>query len=133
MPASISDGSPVTFITLKGQVQPPGLMTEDISRPGVNGSAFRELQVSGEPFEMRGLRDCLNAADAKAKFALLKAMQGKTVTVVDDYGQSWTDVMLLSVEKAEQNALVLAAGGVQASATALLAVRFVMQVATVPA
>ena len=130
MASSIVGSSTVLFVSLKGHVEPPGLILDDATRAGVDGSAYLETQKTGEPFEMTGIRDCVDAADVKSKYGSLKAMQGTKVTVIDDHATVWLDVVILSVRKLEQKKLVNAAGGVlSGTGRYLLVVQFVMQVA----
>jgi hypothetical protein len=114
---------------LKGLVDPPGLILDDATRAGVDGSAYLEMQSTGEPFEMEGIRDCTDATDAATKYAALKAMQGTKVSVIDDYGKTWLDVVILRVRRSFQHKLINAAGGVlSGTGRAVLGVRFLMQV-----
>lgn len=128
MPASINT---IPFVTLKGQVQRAGLVVEDVTRPGVDGHAYRELARMGKPFEMIGMRDCLTFTTANAVYDALLLMQGTLVPVTDDYGAVFTGVMLLEVEKLELRPIRTPVGGVEAGSLAWLVVRFLMQVATV--
>lgn len=126
---SISNGSTTySFITLKGEVQPIGLMLEDITRPGVNGHAFREQALHAVPFDLLGVRDVndLNAV-ATTMSAMITAYQGKIVTVVDDMGTSHANLVCLRVERVSAQKLLAAVGGVSSGKGALLVVRFTLQ------
>jgi hypothetical protein len=121
----------VEFISITGQVQKPALMIEDLSRVGVDGSAYRKLQKTGKPFEMTGLRDCLTFTDAATQVATLRDKIGTQVTLIDNYGAS-TQAMLLDVTVLDQKKMIAAGGGVNAAnATTLLTVGFRFQIPTV--
>lgn len=130
MASTIVGASTVLFISLKGFVEPPALVLADATRSGVDGSAYLEMQKTGEPFEMIGIRDCVDLANATATYNLLKAMQGTKVEVIDDFATIWLDVVILSVRRIQQGKLINAAGGVlSGTGRAILGVRFTMQVA----
>src|SRR5688572_1753878 len=124
MASSISvDGSTFNFIVLRGEPEPVGLELEVVSRPGVNGHAYWEDAKRGRPFEMEGMIDFTSHALAETTFASLKAKQGKVATaVVDDRNKSWSNVVILSVEKVANRPIRGNVGGkvVDGTAVALL-------------
>jgi hypothetical protein len=130
MAASITvSGSTFQFITLRGEAEPLGMILEDVTRPGENGHAYWEMGKRGRVFEMEGKADYTTLSAAATSFDSLKSKQGKLATVVDDRGKSWSNVMLLDVEKAGLRPLISAAGGLQSGAgRALLVVRLRLQV-----
>jgi hypothetical protein len=126
---SITDGTTSTnFITFKGQVQKLGMHLEDVTRPGVDGHAFRKESQKSATFQLEGRRDVDNNAAAGTLFATLKSTyQGKIVTVVDDMGTTHTNLVCLDVERVDSFTLLRAVGGVSTSKGAFLAVRFTLQ------
>jgi hypothetical protein len=131
--SSISDGTTTTsFISLGGgQPQGNGLMLAEISRPGVDGRAFREEQTRSQPFSLEGHRDVDNLAACKTLYdTMVTAYQGKVVTVVDDYGATHTNLACLAVIRVDARKLITAVGGVSASKGAYLVVRFELVRAT---
>lgn len=115
------------FISLRGQVAEPTLQLEDISRPGVNGVAVREVHRRAEPFEMIGTRDADDTAAANTLLSELQALQGKLVTLIDGYGVTWNNVVVWKAQRVNNDKILKAAGGVSTNKGALLTVRFLMQ------
>lgn len=131
MPSISNSAATYAFITLRGQVQPLRLMVEDITRPGVNGHAFREMARHGDPFELTGVTDVNSLADAKTAFdAMVSAWSGRLVNVVDDLGATHANLMCLNVERVESFKLLRAVGGVSNDKGAMLIVRVTLQSTT---
>lgn len=136
MPASITyEGGVANFLSLRGSPAGVGQAVEDLTRPGVNGHAYRKAGRRGAPFVMIGTADCLTAAEAKLILhgvsgvdGLVGKAQGSIVSVVDDFARTWANVVLLEVEPLEERKIAGAVGGLNGiSGTVLLVVRFVMQ------
>lgn len=129
-PPSITVGSDTyTFIRL-GVVQPPGEAVEEITRPGIDGVAFRKMGIRCAPFEMQSFEGCADRANAARQILLYSNLRGKLCDLVDDMGQSYPAVMVTNVEVVRQRGLVAAvsmqAGGPQMPTT-LLVVRWSLQ------
>jgi len=129
MPSISSDSQTFNFITLKGEMEPLGMVVEDVTRPGVNGHAYREDARRGDVFEMVGFADYTSHTLAESSYASMKARQGKLATVTDDRNTIAQNVMILSVEKVANRPIRGNIGGltVAGSALALLVVRFRLQ------
>lgn len=69
------------FIELQGDLSEPGIEVEEITRPWVDGVAFRRMGTRGRPMQLRGLVDVANAAAADALLDTYKALQGTLVTI----------------------------------------------------
>lgn len=118
------------FISLRGE--PSGLQerVEEITRPGVDGHAYAMVGMKAERFEMIGSRDYDDFADAKADLASMEAaLPGELVTLYDDFGVEYENVMVFDVQKIELRPALTAVGGKSTSKGALMRVRFVMQIA----
>lgn len=111
-PTIVNGGTTLTFITLKGVVDPPGTIVEAIQRPGVAGTTFRTLASKGSEFELVGIADFTSEANAKAGVIAYKAFQGLLCTITDDHGQSWTLYMCLGVTSAGWKTGATARGGI---------------------
>ncbi len=83
------------FIELEGEVIPKGLVLENISRPFVDGIAYRERATRGDPFELFGTRDATTIADAEAFKETYKALIGTFVDVVQ---RDFTSGTMLVIE-----------------------------------
>lgn len=87
----------VQFHTLKRDPRTPGERAEVVTRPHVSGTAIKKVGKKGDPFRMVGVVDLL-VASRVAFIASLQALRDKAVTVVDDFGASWTNVFVLAVD-----------------------------------
>jgi hypothetical protein len=129
MPASLTVGGVVfQWISLRGEVEPLSMLLEDVSRPGVDGHAYRQEGRRGRIFQMLGTADCATLALASAAHATLKARVGNAAAVVDDYGVMTTDLMLLDAERLRISPIAGVVGGLLGGGgQALLRVRLVLQ------
>lgn len=102
-----------TVIDVQGGINPgTGDQLEEITRPGVNGVAYRKLGKRGLPFQLRVLVDAANAAGARTKIINFKAMQGTSVTIVDNDGNSWPNAVALNVRHLRTQKIENAVGAV---------------------
>jgi len=125
------DGTEFEFIALSGTVQKPGPVLEDLSRPGVNGTALRDLGMRGQPFELIGFRDFDDAFDADEFFAGLQAAARDTVILTDDFNMIYGSVALLSVMRIDQRKIASVVGGLSLAPTVLMTLRIIAQVVRV--
>jgi hypothetical protein len=84
------------FIALQGTPVHPGLVLQNIARPGKNGMAYRKDGIRGDPFPMIGKRDFETYADAKLFIANIARLEGSSVALNDDLGNSYTAILLKS-------------------------------------
>ena len=119
----------VEFITLDGSIEPKGEKTEIIRRPGVNGLGVKKLGTSGDSFQLACVKDvnCANAAARKVKIEECMALKGSVVTMVDDYGMTWPEMLVQVVARPKMRALKTAVGGIEGTnATDLLTTTMVL-------
>jgi hypothetical protein len=124
-----SDDYDYPFIALHGSVQLAGMVLEDITRPGQDGRAFRQVGVRAEPFEMVGIFDRGEGTSPyDANPLRLSQLRGKLVTVFDDHGTQFDDVVILEVAKVDEQRISTMVGGLMDTgvATTLESVRFSM-------
>jgi hypothetical protein len=117
------------FLALHGSVQLAGMMLEQISRPGTDGHAFRQVGRRAEPFEMVGIFDRGNGVSPyDANPLRLSQLRGAVVTVFDDHGTRFDDVVVLEVTKVEEQRIAAIVGGLMDTgvATTLESVKFSM-------
>ena len=108
--ASIGGNS---VISLRGQIDSgEGERLENITRAHVDGVAFRKVGKRGAPFAMTSLVDCASASAAKSTFGTYKALEGTLTTVVDDAGNSWSNVAVLNVRRNSIRQVYTPVGGV---------------------
>ncbi len=131
-PSITHNGTPYEFLSLRGEVQTPGQIVEDITRPGVDGHAWRRAGLRGRPFDLVGERDVSNASAAKSDMLAMQSMRGRVVTLYDENGSYYGEVTCLDVEKLGEKRIAGAIGGITSNATILLSVRFTLQLGKVP-
>ena len=99
------------FITLKYGNAPLGENVEEITRPGVDGIAYRKTGKRAVPFYMTGITTETSKGAVKTLVENYKKLQGTLVTVVDDIGNSWTNVMVLQMDYLGTKKVVSPVGG----------------------
>ena len=112
------------FITKKGPAPiPPAQTVVEITRPGVDSQAYRQ-QGKRAP-----VVTWMTEVDTNSPQALLnsyRALQATEVTVVDDDGASFTNVMVLSVIPVSKKKVVNPVGGISAGSW-IMAVQWRLQ------
>ena len=99
------------FDRLEGDLSAQGMQVEEITRPGVRGRAFRELEKRGEPVTLSGIVCVSSQALADALLDSYKAYQG-TVKSVTKTGITRTNFLVLNVEVTERKNTSTRVGGV---------------------
>jgi hypothetical protein len=118
------------FISLKGQIAVTRQTVQEITRPGVDGHAYRLTGKRADPCELVGVRDFADYPSAQAGLESLRKCCGELVIVLDDFGNTYTDVMLLDVQVANRQPALSAVGGLTSPPTvdrALVTFRFRVQ------
>lgn len=116
--ARIDDGTnDIELISLTGTLSPRADEIQDITRPGVDGHAFRRTGERAPAFQSRLL---LDLADPTGDLVLdtvrnLRDMQGKVVTIDDDHGFEHSGVVCLAMTIVRQDKILAAGGGVSDS------------------
>ncbi len=102
-------GNPM--ITMTGT---PRLLEErlrDITRPGVDGSAFKKLGKRAEWFEIRTMSGAASAAAANTLIEGYRDLVGTLVVLVDDHNITWNNVVVLRITQAAIRKISTPAGG----------------------
>ena len=99
------------FVTLKGGVHPPGQTLGEITRPRVDGEAYRRSGIRGNTFTLTSQVDVDSEVEAKAEIEGYKAIQATLQTVVDSSGQTWTNVVIVRVDPQSRKKIEGAVGG----------------------
>lgn len=116
-----------TFITLRGPVVPLAERVETLKRKGLSGSDFRRVGKGALPFTVETMVDVSSTAGAKTKMLAYAALCGTLVTVKDDLGNQWTNVMVLNVRATEHSRTGTAVGGVNTTPAAIVRATWEMQ------
>lgn len=107
-------------MTISGEPPVPGTLVEDITRPGMPGTALLELGWGGEPRDIFTLTDYRDGAYLQAGVFAMKAYQGAIVSMVDDRGTTWSNLHVQRVEIDSVMAVSKLVGGVNGGTPALL-------------
>ena len=98
------------FIRLRGGIHPVAEVPQEITRPNVDGHAFRRFGKRGMSSLWESVVD-LTQANVSTTIAGYRALQGTLVTLVDEAGDSYTNVMVRSVRIGSVFAVTKAVGG----------------------
>lgn len=99
------------FIALAGELDPIKATLREITRPSVDGRAFRQEGDRSTIFELRGIRDVASGSAADTLITTYKAMIGSTVSIVLR-GQTRANYLVVDVETVSRKAVTSSAGGV---------------------
>jgi len=114
------------MISLSHRPQPMGETVREITRPEADGQAYAKQGLRAEATLAYAATDCASAAAARTEMAAYAAMRGALVTVVDDLGESYTNVLVVDVRERGRKVVCTAVGGVRAG-TVLLLTDWVLQ------
>lgn len=112
------------FVRVNEAPDLPRYVLEDITRPGVNGRAFREMAIQAQPFPLPAVRDCASVNQARALYLAYRNMIRQVVTV-RYRGETFANFLVLDVRLAGIQKFANAVGGV-GSGSVWLGVEFVM-------
>lgn len=98
------------FISIAGVVNRPALVVEEITRPGIDGQAYRIIAKRGQPFAMRAVTDYDQKPDDLVEEIM--GMVGTMCEVEDDSFRSIDKLMFLQCRPIGFSPVVNAAGGV---------------------
>lgn len=87
------------FLTLTGDLTPNnGAVLEDITRPGINGVAYRLLANRGEPFQIHTMAQAFGTVDTLNLLVYYHAAKGCLFTLRDGLGNTWYNTLVLDVQ-----------------------------------
>jgi len=113
-----------TVLFLKGWPSPKGEVPEDITRPGVNGLAVRQTGERFQPFQLLAKADVADAAAAAVIRTTFYAFKGTLVAITDEYGLSYSNVLIEDVVMMPPKAIRRSIGGLVSGATLMTETRF---------
>jgi len=99
------------FITIKGQINGFHERLETFNRPGVDGTSFRSLGSRSEISNIESTVDLPYQASAANNMAAYRNMVSTVVTIVDDHGVSWTNMLILGVREVSARTIIKGTGG----------------------
>lgn len=110
------------FLTVRRPTAPPAEVPEDITRPNVDGVAFRKTGRRGDSYLLVATVDLVDSAAVKARIDDSMNLCGTLVTIVDDIrdgsgnGTSWTLQLIQAARVASANRVESAVGGINGTA-----------------
>ena len=107
------------FIRLDGPLDPLGRTYEVLNRPGMNGTALRELGKKANITELMGIRDVVSFDVATTTLVTYKGMLGTAATI--RRGNSVvTNIIPIAVEEVDRYVVQTPSGGIVAGAFILV-------------
>lgn len=101
------------YITLIGALNPGGESLQEITRPGVDGHAWRKAGKRGPVFQLMAVKDVSTAADVTTLVDGMKGLQAADpVTIYDDQGNYMTNAKILQVDHVRTQYVATPVGGV---------------------
>lgn len=85
---------------------------EHITRPHVDGVAYRKVGKRGKPFNLQTVVDLGSGVACKTELEVYKDLQGTLVTVQDDVGVQFTNLAVLEVQRVSVVQVISPVGGV---------------------
>ena len=93
--ATTDTQSPVTtiFLRIDGQIVESNEQFEDITRPHVDGVAFRSTGIRGEPFVLHVRADVDDETAVESRRQTYIALQGRLGTLTDNLGKPHANLL----------------------------------------
>lgn len=95
-----------TVFSISGQVPLSGYIVEDLLRKGVAGKEYRRIYFAGGEERLISITLISGVSYINDMKVAYKALQSNLVTIVDDYGDTWTNIMVKDVRVAEVKPVV---------------------------
>lgn len=106
----------VEFMTLSGIYEDQAQTIETMTRPGIDGVQARELGKTAEPSRFIGIMDVETAGDVVTQRKAVRALRGTLIDVVDDTGETESDVLVNEARLIEPPKFhAIAVGGAETS------------------
>lgn len=100
-----------TFVVVNVDIRKPGLMTEEVTRPGVDGKAFRKVSTRGGTLIVNGWVDASDAAARDGLVTTITSFVGKIVTIDDSFGVTHTNILVRDVRELRRAPVAAVVGG----------------------
>ncbi|MBL4701957.1 MAG: hypothetical protein JKX85_11935 [Phycisphaeraceae bacterium] len=120
MPSIIATTETFVLDRLHGTPQPSGDTLGTINRVGVDGVALR-LQAAKPGFAVWESKTAVTTtAKVKTTLEAYKALQGQIVEIIDEFGNSWTNVAVVRVAQTQAKAIGKSTGFAVADPVAIV-------------
>lgn len=90
-----------SIFSLKGGIPYAGVKLRDITREGIAGKAFRVVGLHAYPQVVASTTLVNSAVTIKTTMSAYAALMGGLVTVVDDFGDSRSNILVHDVQQVE--------------------------------
>lgn len=101
----------LTFFSVMGPPDLPGMEVQEIKRPSVDGVAFRRVGRRARPFVLTAKVDLAAAANVLNSMQAQKALQGTVVGFTDDLGNDYSFFLVRFVDVLQPQRVKMASGG----------------------
>lgn len=102
----------ITVISISAPIEMAGFATRTSERPGVDGHDIRLLGMRGNQGTFMLELDCVSAAALATAKINFKSMQSDVITVTDNLGLSWANLLVQNVRTVAEFPLLSVTGGV---------------------
>lgn len=102
-----------------------GVQSRDIGRPTVPGAAFIRGGFRGEARAVNAMAACGNSPGLATTMLAINDLRGRLVTLTDDHGISWANVMVLDAQI--DPSIILYGVGSLFAKTHLIRIVFILQ------
>lgn len=99
---------------ISGPIQLSGVTLREINRPGVDGSDYQDIGIRGDVFSISSEADFLTANLRSAAKIAYAYLQGTVISVTDNRGIVWTNLLVVKTATEEEKYLAHATGGLVA-------------------
>lgn len=108
----------LSMISMQGELSPQRTLDlQEITRPGVDGVAYRAVGLRGRPFRVKTVADCDTPNEAFALVQSYLSLQAQSVTMIDSAGITWADILVLQVMPQQPKRVQGKVGGLSYSST----------------
>lgn len=101
------------FLILRGEFRRSGSTVEDVTRPNVDGNAFRRRARKTGSAPFISIRDAADESGVAALRAAYAAAIGRTCEILDGRGRTWSDIVVQDVEIIEVRPITGMVGGLE--------------------
>lgn len=116
-----------SFTFLDGQVNPLGERLQEITRPGVDGYAYRKIGKKAEPYTMSSVTEVTSLSAEETTVDGYKDIVGTLVTVEDERGNSHENQTVLAVQHVGTQPITSPSGGSYTNSVALIYCQWTLQ------
>jgi hypothetical protein len=108
----ITDGTnTINWLRVSGRPNNLAERVQDITRPGIDGQAYRRINKRARPFQVELVATLTSESALQSTVDTMFGFQGKLVTLTDDHGRSYFNVMVLDVRERQRQHVTVPSNG----------------------